>query len=102
MHQREPLFVVFLDQTQLALEKEIVEEIYVLSDGAPSVGEHVFEYPVRRRVRDRNRLSKVRIHTVALLQRSTDEKSSRRIERHRKLLERIARESGGEAVAVQH
>lgn len=30
VHQREPLFVVFLDETQLALEKEIVEEIYVL------------------------------------------------------------------------
>lgn len=30
VHQREPLFVVFLDETQLALEREIVEEIHVL------------------------------------------------------------------------
>lgn len=30
VHQREPLFVVFLDETQLALEMEIVEEIFVL------------------------------------------------------------------------
>ena len=30
LHQREPLFIIFLDETQLALEKEIVGEIYVL------------------------------------------------------------------------
>jgi DtxR family Mn-dependent transcriptional regulator len=30
VHQREPLFVVFLDETQLALEREIVDEIHVL------------------------------------------------------------------------
>ena len=30
VHQREPLFVIFLDETQLALEREIVEEIFVL------------------------------------------------------------------------
>ena len=30
VHQREPLFVVFLDQTQLALDREIVREIFVL------------------------------------------------------------------------
>lgn len=30
VHQREPLFVVFLGETQLALEREIVGEIYVL------------------------------------------------------------------------
>jgi DtxR family Mn-dependent transcriptional regulator len=30
VHQREPLFVIFLDETQLALERSIVEEIYVL------------------------------------------------------------------------
>ncbi len=30
VHQREPLFVVFLNATQLALEREIVEEIHVL------------------------------------------------------------------------
>jgi DtxR family Mn-dependent transcriptional regulator len=30
VHQREPLFVVFLDETQLALEREIVGEIHVL------------------------------------------------------------------------
>ncbi len=30
VHQREPLFVVFLDQTQLALDREIVKEIFVL------------------------------------------------------------------------
>ena len=30
VHQREPLFVIILDGTQLALEKEIVDEIHVL------------------------------------------------------------------------
>jgi DtxR family Mn-dependent transcriptional regulator len=30
VHQREPLFVIFLDETQLALERSIVAEIYVL------------------------------------------------------------------------
>ncbi len=30
VHQREPLFVIFLEETQLALEKRIVEEIYVV------------------------------------------------------------------------
>ena len=33
VHQREPLFIVFLDETQLALEKEIVGEIFVIRDG---------------------------------------------------------------------
>jgi DtxR family Mn-dependent transcriptional regulator len=33
VHQSEPLFVVFLDETQLALEKEIVQEIYVIRNG---------------------------------------------------------------------
>ena len=30
VHQREPSFVVFLDETQLALDKKIVEDIYVV------------------------------------------------------------------------
>lgn len=30
VHQREPLFVIFIGETQLALEKGIVEEIYVV------------------------------------------------------------------------
>lgn len=30
VHQREPLFVLFIDETQLALEKSIVEDIYVV------------------------------------------------------------------------
>jgi DtxR family Mn-dependent transcriptional regulator len=30
VHQRDPLFVIFLDETQLALERGIVKEIYVL------------------------------------------------------------------------
>jgi DtxR family Mn-dependent transcriptional regulator len=33
VHQSEPLFVVFLEETQLALEKEIVGEIFVIRDG---------------------------------------------------------------------
>ncbi|MBN2185280.1 MAG: metal-dependent transcriptional regulator [Candidatus Krumholzibacteriota bacterium] len=30
VHQREPSFVVFLDETQLALDKRIVEDIYIV------------------------------------------------------------------------
>ncbi len=30
VHQREPSFVVFLDETQLALDKKIVEDIYIV------------------------------------------------------------------------
>ncbi|MBN2071970.1 MAG: metal-dependent transcriptional regulator [Candidatus Krumholzibacteriota bacterium] len=30
VHQREPSFVVFLDETQLALDKKIVEDIYII------------------------------------------------------------------------
>lgn len=30
VHQREPLFVIMLDETQLALERKIVDEIFVL------------------------------------------------------------------------
>ncbi len=30
VHQREPLFIIFLDETQLALEHELVEEVYVI------------------------------------------------------------------------
>ncbi len=33
VHQSEPLFVVFLGETQLALEKEIVGEIFVIRNG---------------------------------------------------------------------
>ena len=33
VHQSEPLFVIFLDETQLALEKEIVQEIFVIRNG---------------------------------------------------------------------
>ena len=33
VHQSEPLFVVFLEETQLALEKEIVQEIFVIRNG---------------------------------------------------------------------
>jgi DtxR family Mn-dependent transcriptional regulator len=33
VHQSEPLFVIFLGETQLALEKEIVGEIFVIRDG---------------------------------------------------------------------
>ena len=33
VHQSEPLFVIFLDETQLALEKEIVGEIFVIRNG---------------------------------------------------------------------
>ena len=33
VHQSEPLFVIFLGETQLALEKEIVGEIYVIRNG---------------------------------------------------------------------
>ena len=33
VHQSEPLFVIFLDETQLALEKEIIGEIFVIRNG---------------------------------------------------------------------
>jgi DtxR family Mn-dependent transcriptional regulator len=33
VHQSEPLFVIFLGETQLALEKEIVNEIFVIRNG---------------------------------------------------------------------
>ncbi|HER43254.1 MAG TPA: DtxR family transcriptional regulator [Candidatus Eisenbacteria bacterium] len=33
VHQSEPLFVIFLGETQLALEKEIVGEIFVIRNG---------------------------------------------------------------------
>ncbi len=33
VHQSEPLFVVFLGETQLALEKEIAEEVFVIRNG---------------------------------------------------------------------
>ena len=33
VHQSEPLFVIFLDETQLALEKDIVGEIFVIRNG---------------------------------------------------------------------
>jgi DtxR family Mn-dependent transcriptional regulator len=30
VHQREPLFILFLDETQLALDKSLVEDVYVV------------------------------------------------------------------------
>ena len=80
-----------LDAVLLALEDRDASDVYVLSDGAPSSGEHVYRSRVRERIRDRNRVAKMRIHTVDFQERTNDPERERRLERHRDLMRRIAR-----------
>lgn len=90
-----------LDAMTFALELDDVEAVYVLSDGAPSAGEHVFQERVRRAVRDRNATVCAAIHTVLFRKPSSDPDEEKRLDRHQRLMQRLAEESGGEFVAVQ-
>jgi len=79
---------VLLAAVLAALEQD-VDTVLLLTDGAPSAGELVDKDRVRRAIRQRNRMLKRRIHTVAF---GSTKKTERRF------MENVAADSGGRVV----
>lgn len=84
-----------------ALAEPEVEAVYLLSDGAPSVGEQIFREDVAERIAERNRLVKARVHTAALLGAAADAAETRRTGRHREFLAQLAADHGGRSIVVR-
>ena len=75
------------DAVELAFEDELVDTIYVLSDGSPNVGRITDLQAIRGEIERINSVRDVRIHCISVGQRSS-------------LLRNLAEDSGGEYVEV--
>ncbi|MCA8952559.1 MAG: VWA domain-containing protein [Planctomycetes bacterium] len=86
--------------------EKVVDEIFILSDGAPSVGEVLDPIEILRLVREANRFAKMRINTVFI---SSDdppeERGNMRMPwmgevKPEELMRRLAEENGGKCVIL--
>lgn len=78
-----------LDGVLTALADDQVDTIFLLSDGAPSAGDHTVKERVRWQIRQRNRMRKVAIHCIGFGATSATERS---------FLEDVAHDSGARCV----
>lgn len=83
-----------------------VDEIFILSDGAPSVGEVVDPIEILRLVKEANRFSKMRINTIFINSKDPEEERRRnpmpwmgRV-KPEELMRRLAEENGGKCVIL--
>jgi HEAT repeat protein len=79
------------DALVLALQDPEVDTIFILSDGAPSRGEHIFRSRILEQVRRINRRRKVVIHTISFAGKARD----------RKFLKDLAERNGGMSVVSE-
>ncbi|MCR9244320.1 MAG: VWA domain-containing protein [bacterium] len=86
--------------------EKVVDEIFLLSDGAPSAGEVLDPVEILRLVKEANRFAKVRINTVFI---SSEEPEDRRRRndtpwmdeiKPEELMRRLAKENGGKCVIL--
>jgi Mg-chelatase subunit ChlD/HEAT repeat protein len=80
-----------------------VDEIFLLSDGAPTVGEVLDPIEILRLVRESNRFARMRINTV-FISSPTEEERRQRADwmtiRPEELMRRLAAENGGRCVII--
>lgn len=80
-----------------------VDEIFILSDGAPSVGEVLDPIQILRLVKESNKFSKMRINTVFISSPNEEERRQRAewmTIKPEELMRRLAEENGGKCVIL--
>ncbi len=85
--------------------EKVIDEIFILSDGAPSVGEVVDPVEILRLVKEANRFAKVRINTVFINSKDPEEFRRQRTPwmgdiKPQELMRRLAEENGGRCVIL--
>lgn len=78
-----------LDGVLAAVRDDALDTVFLLSDGAPSGGDHVIKERVRNEIRQANRTRKLAIHCIGFGANKQSERS---------FLEDVARDSGGRCV----
>ncbi|MCG3135587.1 MAG: hypothetical protein HMLKMBBP_03305 [Planctomycetes bacterium] len=78
-----------LDGMLAAIRDDALDTVFLLSDGAPSAGDHVVKERVRNEIRQANRTRKLAIHCIGFGATKQSERS---------FLEDVARDGGGRCV----